>query len=40
MKRINSPADDNLPIYIALLLLAILFLSYIATTDSKPSKLD
>ncbi|KAJ5775169.1 Branched-chain alpha-ketoacid dehydrogenase kinase/Pyruvate dehydrogenase kinase N-terminal [Penicillium nucicola] len=35
MKRINSPADDNIPIYIFLLLFAILLLSFLATTQFK-----
>ncbi|KAJ5958167.1 Branched-chain alpha-ketoacid dehydrogenase kinase/Pyruvate dehydrogenase kinase N-terminal [Penicillium vulpinum] len=37
MKRINSPADDNVPIYIFILLFAILLFSLLATTDFKRS---
>ena len=40
MKRINSPADDNIPIYIFILLFAILLFSFLATTDFKRPKLD
>ncbi|KAJ5803895.1 Branched-chain alpha-ketoacid dehydrogenase kinase/Pyruvate dehydrogenase kinase N-terminal [Penicillium psychrosexuale] len=36
MKRNNSPAEDNTPIYIFILLFAILLLSFLATTDFKP----
>lgn len=35
MKRISSPVDDNIPIYIFILLFAILLLSFLAT-DFKP----
>lgn len=41
MKRLNSAKDDLIPIYIFLLLFAILLLSFFATADklfSKPSK--
>jgi hypothetical protein len=36
MKRLNSPADDNIPIYIFILLFTILLLSFLATTEFKP----
>ncbi|KAJ5979301.1 Branched-chain alpha-ketoacid dehydrogenase kinase/Pyruvate dehydrogenase kinase N-terminal [Penicillium viridicatum] len=35
MKRLNSLADDNIPIYIFILLFAIL-LSFLATADFRP----
>jgi hypothetical protein len=35
MKRINSPADDNIPIYIFILPFTISLLSFLATTDFK-----
>ncbi|KAJ5602529.1 Branched-chain alpha-ketoacid dehydrogenase kinase/Pyruvate dehydrogenase kinase N-terminal [Penicillium hordei] len=35
MKHLNSPAGDNIPIYIFILLFAIV-LSFLATTDFRP----
>ncbi|KAJ6155472.1 Branched-chain alpha-ketoacid dehydrogenase kinase/Pyruvate dehydrogenase kinase N-terminal [Penicillium chermesinum] len=35
MKRLNSPKDDNVPVYIFVLLFTILLLSYVATADIK-----
>jgi hypothetical protein len=37
MKRLNSPKDDSVPIYILLLLVAILILSFAGTSWSSPS---
>lgn len=36
MKHLNSPAGDYTPIYIFILLFAILLLSFLATTDFRP----
>lgn len=36
MKRLNSPEDDNVPIYILVLLFVILVVSFLGTLD--PSK--
>lgn len=36
MKRINSPAGDNIPIDIFILLFSILLLSFLATAEFKP----